>query len=116
MKNTFKKLRAEKNAYKNKYEACSKMIELQKEEIDKLNSKLLQKETRIKWLNYNLKTENKINQKILKSAKEHKQNKDLYYSNWMKENISKIRITKKLIASLGANTILLTVVAMLLIK
>lgn len=112
-KNTFAKLRAEKKEVQNKLNIANKTVCLQIDEIKILTDEIAEKESCIKWLNHNLKSERKVNKSIIKSVQSHK---DFFYDNWIKEIDNKIRITKKLALSLGANVILLTSIAILQIK
>jgi len=88
VRNTFKKLRAEKKEVQNKLDIANKTICLQIDEIRDLNITL---------------------EEIVKSLKWHN-------SGLIKEVENKTRITKKLVASLGANLILIATIAILIIK
>ena len=115
-KNTFAKLRAEKKEVQNKLNIANKTVCLQIDEIKILTDKIAEKESCIKWLNHNLKSERKVNKSILKTAQSHKLHKNLFYENWIKEIDNKIRITKKLALSLCTNVVLLAIIAILQIK
>lgn len=102
-KNTFAKLRAEKNNYKNKHEASLQIITSQVDRIDTLDRAIDIQDNQIKLLSHELKEYKAKRKRLLLKLRNTTLDKDIFYKEWMKENKNKVRITKKLAFSLGLN-------------
>lgn len=114
--NTFAKLRAEKNNYKNKYEASQEIITSQVDRIDTLDRAINVQDNQIKVLNNELKEYKAKRKRLIHKLKDSNFYKDYFYKEMIKENKNKLRITKKLAFSLTINIVLFVAVIAIIIK